>query len=142
MTIKELAAELGKSKTHINNLINELGLKGELIRNGNRWDITEQTADKIRLAVAGKEPAADQVAEDIAFYKDQLQRKDEMIARLQAENMELVKTLQQHTYLLAQSTAPQQPIEAEPEIHAETKTEPNNAVHTESKGLFSRLFGR
>ena len=142
MTIKELAAELGKSKTHINNLINELGLKGELVRNGNRWDITEQTADKIRLAVAGKEPAEDQVAESIAFYRDQLQRKDEMIARLQAENMELVKTLQQHTYLLAQSTAPQQPIETEPaEIHAETKTEPSKAEQPVKKGLWGRLFG-
>ena len=140
MTIKELAAELGKSKTHINNLISELGLKGELIKNGNRWDLSEETANKIREAVAGKDKVTDQQTKDIEFLKDQLQKKDAMIERLQQENIALVQTLQQHTYLLAQSTAPQQPIEPEPA--AEIKTEPNKAEQTENKGLFSRLFGR
>lgn len=139
MTIRELAAETGKSKTHIANLINELGLKAELIRNGNRWDITEQTADKIRQAITDKDKVSDQQAKDIEFLKDQLQKKDAMIERLQQENIALVQTLQQHTFLLAQSTAPQQPIEPEP---AEIHTEPTKTEQTESRGFFSRLFGK
>ena len=143
MTIKRLAEELGCSKTHISNLLNDLGLKEECSRIGNKIDIPEEVADKIRQAVNDK--AAEQTTQSTktdatAALIEQLRAKDAMIERLQQENMALVQTLQQHTYLLAQSTAPQQqePMATDPEpaeTHAET-------ISNENKGLWSRIFGR
>lgn len=145
MTIKELAAELGRSKTYINNLINDMQLKDELTLHGNRYDIPESTADKIRAAINGK--AAEQQEQDISFYKEQLQKKDEMIERLQQENMELVKTLQQHTYLLAQSTTQkQEPPEAAAVVPAETTESTveaeDHTQNTRKAGFFSRFWRR
>jgi hypothetical protein len=137
MTIKELAAELGKSKTYIVNVIDELGLKGDLAFVGNKYDVPAETADKIRQHINGKSsPTTDTDTAAMTALIEQLQAKDAMIERLQQENMELVKTLQQHTYLLAQSTAPQQqePIETDPE--------PTETISNENKGLWSRIFGR
>ena len=131
---------------HISNIIDEIGARGDLRRVGNKFDIPAETADKIRQRIKDKKRTTAAATTDgntdtaaMTALIEQLQAKDAMIERLQQENMALVQTLQQHTYLLAQNTAPpqQEPIETET-APAETIREDK----TESKGLFSRILGR
>ena len=133
MTIRELAAELGKSKTYIVNVIDELGLKGDLAFVGNKYDVPAETADKIRQHINGKSsPTTDTDTAAMTALIEQLRAKDATIERLQAENIELVRTIQKHTLMLEERLpAKQEPIETEPET-----------IGNENKGLWSRIFGR
>ena len=137
MTIKEISEELGKSKTYINNLLNERGLKDKCSRIGNKIDIPDDIVEEIRAAV--NEKSMTPAEKEITFYRDQLQKKDAMIERLQAENIELVRTIQKHTLMLEERLpARSEPIQTESQP-AET---PSETISTTKKSIFDRILGR
>lgn len=114
ITIKELAEELGFSKVAIGKRIEILGLKSELVKDGNRYLLSDEVADKVRGSYKHKTPGANNQgnqADILQALTNQLAVKDEQIANLQAEVQKLIdnlaemnKSIQQSQYLLAEKT--------------------------------------
>lgn len=134
ITVRELAEELGISKTAVHKRIDQQGLRDKLKREGNKILIPDAVADQIRLVSKPAEKAEETISADIIqVLREQLEQKDEQIRALQEENKELIKVVQQNNHLLMANTMTQeQPIEAE-----SADPEPKE----EKKGFFRRLFG-
>lgn len=156
MTIRELADELQVSKVALNNRIAELDLKGELIKQGNKYIIPAEVAEQLRESFRTKrktEPVQDKSNDVIQILSEQLQEKDRQIAslmrqleQLQTQNSDFMKVIQQNNYLLAdamgatdrEQNEPGEPITvtvSEDNARTETPAEPKK------KSFFRRIFG-
>lgn len=92
-TIKQIADELGVSKTAVRKKIENLGLSDKLQTNGNQFAIDKQQENLIKSAFQKKEPqtkTANQVSEFpqtslqlVCTLTDQLKEKDQQIKYLQ-----------------------------------------------------------
>ena len=56
MTIKQLANQLGVSKTTISKAIFALGLQGELKRSGNKYLLSEVQIESVKRKIANRKP--------------------------------------------------------------------------------------
>lgn len=149
VTVKQLADELQISKVSINNRIDKLDLRDQLIKSGNRHLIPEATAQLIRESFRvnrkTEPPAEDSM---VKMLKEQVQQKDEQIASLlrqlellQNQNTDLLKMQRESHYLLAKSMGIDE--EHEP-VTADTVADPEEKEPQEQprkKGFWSRLFG-
>lgn len=52
MTIKQLAIQLGVSKTTISKAISELGLQGKLKRSGNKYLLSDIQIENVKTQIA------------------------------------------------------------------------------------------
>lgn len=148
MTIKELADELGVSKVSVNKKLDALGLKDNLIKQGNRFLVSDEIADKVREAFGDtrREPKPKQEDDTvIEILNEQLREKDKQIAELmnqlrtlQEQNGTLLQTVQQGNFLLAGGTLngsdrwENDTVNTEPEAVAEEVPK--------KKGFLSRFF--
>lgn len=150
VTVKQLADELQISKVSINNRIDKLGLRDELVKAGNRNLIPPSTAEMIResfkLNRKTEPPAEDAI---VKMLKEQIQQKDEQIASLlrqlellQNQNSDLLKMQRESHYLLAQSMGikeEQEPVES---VFDPDEKEPKQTQEPpKKKSIFSRIFG-
>ena len=87
MTILELAKELGISKQAVTKKIKELGRFNDLEKVGNKYNVPEDIAEQLcqpkRQQFANEQqPTDNQVDEELAFLRRQIEIKDEQIASL------------------------------------------------------------
>ena len=151
MTVKTLSEELKVSKPGIMKKIDEIGIRNELQKQGNKIVLSEAQANLIREAFTRKkqqkepksEPGADVIAvltDQLRIKDEQIKSKDEQISRLQSQidellrtNADAVKASLGQTYLLAQqgqTYQEEEPTEEE-DLHQEQP----------KKSFWSRLFG-
>lgn len=149
ITVKQLAEELSLSKVSINNRIDKLNLRDELVKSGNRFLIPDETADAIRESFkANRKTEPPQEDLTVKVLTEQLQKKDAQIESLlrqlellQNQNTDLLKMQRESHYLLAQSMGIKE--EQEP-VKAETVLDPDEKQPQEppkKKSIFSRIFG-
>lgn len=113
-TIKQIADELGVSKTAVRKKIENLGLSDKLQTNGNQFAIDERQERLIKSAFHKKEPKtenANQVSEKsetlrllsdmVSTLTEQLHEKDKQIERLQIELENAQKSVDQAQQLHA-----------------------------------------
>lgn len=95
-TIKQIADELGVSKTAVRNKIENLGLSEKMETNGNRIEVNERQERLIKSAFSQKKSKTENVnkvsektetlrllSDMISTLTEQLQEKDKQIERLQ-----------------------------------------------------------
>ena len=92
MTIKQLADQLGVSKTTISKAISALGLSNRLNRSGNKYIISEDQTEQIKMQIANSRPQTandkSQTASDksqTASDKSQLENQIALIELLQKQ---------------------------------------------------------
>nr|CRY97016.1 hypothetical protein [uncultured prokaryote] len=113
-TIKQIADELGVSKTAVRKKIENLGLSEKVQTNGNRIEVDERQERLIKLAFSQKETKtinANEVSEKsetlrllssmVSTLQEQLQEKDRQIERLQTELENAQKSVNQAQQLHA-----------------------------------------
>ena len=95
-TIKQIADELGVSKTTVRKLIENLGLRSSLRKNGNQFAIDDNQKNMIKSAFLGdksetktqtktetsSQSQTSEISDLIQMLKDELRAKDEQIERL------------------------------------------------------------
>lgn len=151
VTVKQLAEELSLSKVSINNRIDKLNLRDELVKSGNRFLIPDSTADAIRESFATNrktEPPQEDLT--VKVLTEQLQKKDAQIESLlrqlellQNQNTDLLKSVREHSYLLLQANG----IDTDGTKEHATAIDPdtNEPEQTQEppkkKSIFSRIFG-
>lgn len=150
VTVRQLAEELQVSKVSINNRIDKLNLRDELVKAGNRYLIPEETADVIRESFRTNRktepPQPDTQAVMLDILSEQLKEKDRQIQSLmnqlellQSQNTDLLKSVREHSYLLLQANGISEPDAEE----AGNATDPDEkpAEEPKKKSWFSRFFG-
>lgn len=113
-TIKQIAEELGVSKTAVRKKIENLGLSEKVKTNGNRIEVDERQEKLIKSAFSQKETKtanANEVSEKsetlrllssmVSTLTEQLQEKDKQIERLQTELENAQKSVDQAQQLHA-----------------------------------------
>lgn len=111
-TIKQIADELGVSKTAVRKKIENLGLSEKVQTNGNRIEVDERQERLIKSAFSKKETKnANEVSEKsetlrllssmVSTLQEQLQEKDRQIERLQIELENAQKSVDQAQQLHA-----------------------------------------
>lgn len=113
-TIKQIAEELGVSKTAVRKKIENLGLSEKVKTNGNRVEVDERQEKLIKSAFSQKETKtanANEVSEKsetlrllssmVSTFTEQLQEKDKQIERLQTELENAQKSVDQAQQLHA-----------------------------------------
>lgn len=161
-TIKELASEIGISKVAVAKKIDSLGLRGSLIRDGNMYLIPDEICDQVRQSYAhkqsgskpGRTASKDEPSKDVVqVLAEQLAEKDKQIERLmlqveslQNQQAELIKSVQQTQFLLADSMGVTESrglnVDAEVEVdHQEPPKDDSDPGDQEpKKGIWNRLF--
>ena len=95
-TIKQIADELGVSKTTVRKIIENLGLRSSLRKNGNQFAINENQKNMIKSAFLGdksetktqtktetsSQSQTSEISDLVAILKAELRAKDEQIERL------------------------------------------------------------
>ena len=133
-TIKQIADELGVSKTAVRKKIENLGLSEKVQTNGNRIEVDERLEKLIKSAFSQKETKttnANEVSEKtetlrllssmVSTLQEQLQEKDRQIERLQTELENAQKSVDQAQQLHAMT---EQKL-----LLLEDKTEEQEEVH-------------
>ena len=116
-TIKQIADELGVSKTAVRKKIENLGLQSGLQKNGNQFAITEEQENLIKSAFLGKEDVetetksqteTETVSALVSMLQRELEIKNEQIRELNARLAESQKLLDQQQHLNAVSVSQNQ----------------------------------
>ena len=116
-TIKQIADELGVSKTAVRKKIENLGLQSGLQKNGNQFAITEEQENLIKSAFFGKEDVetetksqteTETVSALVSMLQRELEIKNEQIRELNARLAESQKLLDQQQHLNAVSVSQNQ----------------------------------
>lgn len=106
-TIKQVADELGVSKTAIRKKIEKLGLRYSLQKNGNQLLIPETTESALKRAFeyakteTRKLKTEDYIANEKAFLKEELRQKNEQISSLMEEQKRLLQIIDDNNQHLA-----------------------------------------
>lgn len=153
ITVRALADEIGVSKVAVNKKIETLGIKSELVKDGNRYLLTNEVADKVRDAFKyrttekttektasnkqTKTPGGDPgtYADIIQVLREQLAEKDKQIAELHT------LLAQQNQLMLTDGSTRSQGTTQE--VQAETIDQEDAPAprQEERKSFWSRLFG-
>ena len=117
-TIKQIADEIGVSKTAVRKKIGNLGLQSSLRKNGNQFAIDEEqeslikseflqneTQTKIANQVCEKLESLQLVSDLVSTLKEQLQEKDKQIQQQQQSIKELTAALENTTNSLKAAQA-------------------------------------
>ena len=163
MTIKQLADQLGVigvSKTTISKAISALGLSNRLNRSGNKYIISEDQTEQIKMQIANSKPqtASDksqlenQIAliellqKQLALLNEQLSIKDGQIKAYQEQIRILTDSLHDATVALTAEQALHagtiqrqltEQINSKEEAALDHQEQPNH-----KQSIFSKLFGR
>ena len=160
MTIKQLADQLGVSKTTISKAISALGLSNRLNRSGNKYIISEDQTEQIKMQIANLKPqtASDksqlenQIAliellqKQLALLNEQLSIKDGQIKAYQEQIRILTDSLHDATVALTAEQALHagtiqrqltEQINSKEEAALDHQEQPNH-----KQSIFSKLFGR
>ena len=167
MTIKQLADQLGVSKTTISKAISALGLSNRLNRSGNKYIISEDQTEQIKMQIANSRPQTASDKSQTASDKSQLENQIALIELLQKQlvllNEQLsikdgqIKAYQEQIRILTDSLHDATvALTAEQALHAGTiqrqlteqinskeeaaLDDPEQPNHKQS--IFSKLFGR
>ena len=151
ITVRALADEIGVSKVAVNKKIETLGIKSELVKDGNRYLLTDEVADKVRDAfkyrttekttektashkqteTPGGDPGT--YADIIQVLREQLAEKDKQIAELHT------LLAQQNQLMLTDGSTRSQGTTQE--VQAETIDQEDAPHQEDRKSFWSRLFG-
>lgn len=147
-TIKQIADELGVSKTAVRKKIENLGLSEKVKTNGNRIEVDERQEKLIKSAFPQKETKtanANQVSEKsetlrllssmVSTLTEQLQEKDKQIERLQTELENAQKSVDQAQQLHAMTEQKIRLLEQK----EQEKTEEQEEIH---KKPWWKLWGK
>nr|CRY96238.1 hypothetical protein [uncultured prokaryote] len=115
-SIKEIADKVGVSKTAVNKKITNLGLQTKLAKNGNRFELDEETANIVIQSFNNKNENNEtktefanlnenSLQEVVAILREQLVVKDKQIADLQADKEQLRADKEELQYSLQQAQA-------------------------------------
>ena len=139
-TIKELAEEIGVSKTAIRKKAEALGILKDFIKEGNKSIVTEEQEKKIKEAFQNEnqqpKPKTENkmLPDNTLFLMAQLTAKDKQIEELNNRikelniiNAGLLQTLQNEQEQIKQLTT-------------KTETENENQQPKKKRGFFARLF--
>ena len=123
-TIKQIADELGVSKTSVRKKIDNLGLRSSLQSNGNQFSINEEQEELIKTAFKGNKPQtksetktqteSETVSSLISILQEELARKDAQIENLQ-KLLDQEQQLHMHTKQQFQLLEQKEDIIEEPE---------------------------
>ena len=123
-TIKQIADELGVSKTSVRKKIDNLGLRSSLQSNGNRFLIDEKQEGLIKAAFRGNksqtksetktQTESETVSSLISILQEELARKDAQIENLQ-KLLDQEQQLHMHTKQQLQLLEQKEDIIEEPE---------------------------
>lgn len=112
-SIKELADELGYSKTHISQTIKNNGLQSSLQKIGNKFAIDEELEKSLKqlLSLGSQTEERKQFANKtqtenndlFAFFKDQLKEKDRQLSKKDEQIFELNERLRETIIMLNDS---------------------------------------
>lgn len=151
ITVRALADEIGVSKVAVNKKIETLGIKSELVKDGNRYLLTDEVADKVRDAFKYRttEKTAEKTASnkqtetpggDPGTYADIIQVLREQLAEKDKQIAELHTLLAQQNQLMLTdgSTRSQGTTQ---EVQAETIDQEDAPRQEDRKSFWSRLFG-
>jgi len=117
MTIKQLAIQLGVSKTTISKAISELGLQGRLKRSGNKYLLSDMQIENVKTQIANHKtqtahPKTQTIGENMGLEAPKMQTESEKSQnanqdlrfqdqRMQLENQKaLIEVLQKQLALL------------------------------------------
>ena len=170
MTIKQLANQLGVSKTTISKAISALGLQGELKRSGNKYLLSDTQIECVKTQIENqksqttseKSQIANQNAllevlellnKQLSIKDDQIRAYQEQISLLQEQIVSKDKQIEQITAAMENTTAA---LTASQALHAGTiqrqlteqssnkeNTGPDDPEQPKQKqGIFSKLFSR
>lgn len=123
-TIKQIADELGVSKTSVRKKIDNLGLRSSLQSNGNHFSINEEQEELIKAAFKGNksqtkseakaQTESETVSNLISILQEELARKDAQIENLQ-KLLDQEQQLHMHTKQQLQLLEQKENIIEEPE---------------------------
>lgn len=119
-TIKQIADELGVSKTSVRKKIDNLGLRSSLQSNGNQFLIDEKQEELIKAAFRGNksqtksQTESETVSSLISILQEELARKDAQIENLQ-KLLDQEQQLHMHTKQQLQLLEQKEDIIEEPE---------------------------
>lgn len=119
-TIKQIADEIGVSKTAVRKAIDNLGLRSSLRLNGNQFAIDEEQEKQIKSALAHHktqtksgtktQTESETVSTLVSILQEELARKDEQITNLQKlldQEQQLHMHTKQQLQLLEQKEPPE-----------------------------------
>lgn len=115
-TIKQIADELGVSKTSVRKKIDNLGLRSSLRLNGNQFAIDEEQEELIKSAFSEdksqtkSETKTQTVSTLVSILQEELARKDEQITNLQ-KLLDQEQQLHMHTKQQLQLLEQKEPVE-------------------------------
>ena len=155
LTIKQLADEIGVSKTAIRKKIENLGLRSSLRKNGNQFVIDEKQQSLIKSAFlnetetesqtktqTGSQTETETVSDLVSVLKQELDAKNKQIEDLMAENKKLNEELIEVSKKMGDSlTALTQGNLADKLIEGQ-KAMNEVAIGSEKKGIFKKWFGK
>ncbi len=123
-TIKQIADEIGVSKTAVRKAIDNLGLRSSLRLNGNQFAINEEQEKQIKSALTHHktqtksetktQTESETVSTLVSILQEELVRKDEQITNLQKlldQEQQLHMHTKQQLQLLEQKEPPEPPTE-------------------------------
>ena len=170
MTIKQLANQLGVSKTTISKAISALGLQGELKRSGNKYLLSDTQIECVKTQIENqksqttseKSQIANQNAllevlellnKQLSIKDDQIREYQDQIRLLQEQIISKDKQIEQITAAMENTTAA---LTASQALHAGTiqrqlteqiNSKENTAPETQEQptqkqGFFSKFFGK
>ena len=123
-TIKQIADELGVSKTSVRKKIDNLGLRSSLQSNGNQFSINEEQEELIKAAFKGNksqtksetktQTESKTVSSLISILQEELARKDAQIENLQ-KLLDQEQQLHMHTKQQLQLLEQKEDIIEDPE---------------------------
>ena len=156
MTIKQLAEQLGVSKTTISKAIFVLGLQGKLKRSGNKYLLSEVQIENVKTQIALIDVLQKQLFllnEQLSIKDDQIRTYQEQIRLLQEQIVSKDKQIEQITAAMENITAA---LTASQALHAGTiqqqLTDQSNSKENsvpddpeqpkQKQGFFSKFFGK
>ncbi|MEE3498713.1 MAG: HTH domain-containing protein [Ruminococcus bromii] len=170
MTIKQLANQLGVSKTTISKAISALGLQGELKRSGNKYLLSDTQIECVKTQIENqksqtaseKSQTTNQNAllevlellnKQLSIKDDQIREYQDQIRLLQEQIISKDKQIEQITAAMENTTAA---LTASQALHAGTiqrqlteqiNSKENTAPETQEQptqkqGFFSKFFGK
>lgn len=153
-TIKQIADELGVSKTAVRKKIENLGLQSSLRKNGNQFVIEKEQESLIKSAFSQNETKtknANQVCENrllldlVSTLQKELDAKDEQLRKKDIQLAEKDKQIENAQKIADQAQQLQAIAENKIKLLEQRQTSPepvNGSPSIESKkGFFARLFG-
>lgn len=102
-TIKEIAEELGYSKTYISQTLKKEGLQSSLRKIGNKFVIDEDIEVVLKKVLDGETKTKNENSEVFIFLKEQLKEKDNQIAKKDDQIEKLNERLKETNIMLNES---------------------------------------